>query len=150
MCNLVSCADSQLAAVEAGAVPCLRQLAKLGVPEIEVNLAFGLRRFWDLWDLKGNFAHQNYHTSPTFASVFLGMAQLGYFAPQTVDSLSTIETVGYKTTKQNLQDRYHTSVYFVRGFVFFLLGCRFYFMLTLSLRCSAIATQKEVGRVRVA
>lgn len=37
VCNLVSCSDSQLAAVEAGAVPCLRQLAKLGVPEIEVN-----------------------------------------------------------------------------------------------------------------
>lgn len=37
MCNLVSCPDSQLAAVEAGAVPCLRQLAKLGVPEIEVS-----------------------------------------------------------------------------------------------------------------
>lgn len=37
VCNLVSCPDSQLAAVEAGAVPCLRQLAKLGVPEIEVS-----------------------------------------------------------------------------------------------------------------
>ncbi|CAM9289078.1 unnamed protein product, partial [Laminaria digitata] len=39
VCNLVSCPDSQLAAVEAGAVPCLRQLAKLGVPEIEASIA---------------------------------------------------------------------------------------------------------------
>lgn len=39
VCNLVSCPDSQLAAVEAGAVPCLRQLAKLGVPEIEVSFS---------------------------------------------------------------------------------------------------------------
>lgn len=37
VCNLVCCPDSQLAAVKAGAVPCLRQLAKLGVPEIEVT-----------------------------------------------------------------------------------------------------------------
>ncbi|CAM9447883.1 unnamed protein product, partial [Hapterophycus canaliculatus] len=39
VCNLVSCPDSQLEAVEAGAVPCLRQLAKLGVPEIEASIA---------------------------------------------------------------------------------------------------------------
>ncbi|CAM9227651.1 unnamed protein product [Discosporangium mesarthrocarpum] len=39
VCNLVSCADSQLSAVAAGAIPCLRQLAKLGVPEIEASIA---------------------------------------------------------------------------------------------------------------
>lgn len=44
VCNLVSCPDSQLASVEAGAVPCLRQLAKLGVPEIEVRLYIQTKR----------------------------------------------------------------------------------------------------------
>ncbi|CAM9151716.1 unnamed protein product, partial [Ectocarpus sp. 13 AM-2016] len=39
VCNLVSCPDSQLSAVGAGAVPCLRQLAKLGVSEIEASIA---------------------------------------------------------------------------------------------------------------
>ncbi|CAM9672074.1 unnamed protein product, partial [Choristocarpus tenellus] len=39
VCNLVSCADSQLAAVEAGAVACLCQLAKLGVSEMEASTA---------------------------------------------------------------------------------------------------------------
>ncbi|CAM9243379.1 unnamed protein product [Ascophyllum nodosum] len=51
VCNLVCCLESQLAAIKAGAIACLKQLVELGVPEVEaaVAMAFlltaGNRRF---------------------------------------------------------------------------------------------------------
>ena len=37
VCNLVCCLESQLAAIKAGAIACLKQLVELGVPEVEVT-----------------------------------------------------------------------------------------------------------------